>query len=142
MLDETVKNIFSYKLNYIIIPLIIFLIIFSFIRSYQASFVHDESFTYLFFVQKSLSSILSFEHPSANNHLLNTIFAKFFNNVFGSSELSLRFPNFLAHIGYIVFSLLLIKNVNKKIMLPAFVILNFNHKYSPSACCGDSNTSQ
>lgn len=51
---------------------------------------------------------------------------KFFGNCFGNSEIILRLPNILAHIGYIIFSILLFRRLNGWLILPLFVLLNFN----------------
>jgi hypothetical protein len=64
---------------------------------------------------------------SANNHILNTLFMKFFDNTFGSSEISLRFQSILAHITYMFFTFLLLRNFRSAfIVITGFIILNVN----------------
>ena len=61
-----------------------------------APFTHDESYTYLNFTHNSFIDIISLKDGFTNNHLLNTLFIKYFEMIFGNSELALRAPNILA----------------------------------------------
>lgn len=98
----------------------------TFHKALVASFTHDESFTYNHYVTASLHDIFSYEVVSANNHLLNTLLMKTGDAVFGPSPIVLRFPNIMAHLGFIVFSLLLFRKLNPWIILPLFALVNCN----------------
>ena len=76
-----------------------------FVRAAVLGFTHDESLTYLNFVCADVAHIFTFQgdHP-ANNHMLNSLLAKASVSVFGTSELSLRFPNILAYLFYLLAS--------------------------------------
>jgi hypothetical protein len=103
------------------------LLIYTGYRAWGLSFTIDESYTYSMFVVHSFKDIVSYANPQANNHLLNTLLMKFFSSVFPPTEFVLRLPNFLAHIFYILFTVLILKRLNNKyITLIGFVILNFN----------------
>jgi uncharacterized membrane protein len=64
---------------------------------------------------------------TANNHLLNTLLMKWCSTLFGNSELSLRLPNILAHVIYLVCALLLLKRFQHAVLqMAGFVLLNLN----------------
>lgn len=115
------------SLNIAIILIAVSLFIWAGMKAHFASFTHDESFTYNNYVSKSFMDILSFQFPSANNHLLNTLFMKFSESIFGNSEWALRLPNTLAHLLYLIFSYKLLKKVSPPLLLlPFFILLNAN----------------
>lgn len=102
------------KINNILIGLVaISLLVFDIVKACSASFTHDESLSYLWFVNDSFMHIINYYNPVLNNHILNTLLMKFFQWMFGSSELALRMPNILAHGVYMIFVYrLLSKNVS------------------------------
>ena len=91
---------------------------------YRAStfpFVHDESLSF---------TIVNGEPgwgASPNNHLLNTFLMRLCSTLFGNSELSLRAPNILAHVLYLVSSILLLRRLQHVLLqVVGFVFLNLN----------------
>jgi hypothetical protein len=99
------------------------------IRGIKLSFTHDESFTYLYSAQNSIPEILSnrTELVSANNHILNTLSMKFFDRLLGNDEIFLRLQSLLAHICYLLFTYLLLRNFKSTfVIVTGFIILNFN----------------
>jgi hypothetical protein len=69
-------------------------------RAADLSFTVDESYTYTRYVHESVWDIVRYAHPSANNHLLNTLLMKELDEL-GASELTLREPNVIAFVIYV-----------------------------------------
>jgi uncharacterized membrane protein len=64
---------------------------------------------------------------TANNHLLNTRLMQWCSILFGNSELSLRLPNILAHMIYLMCTLVLLKRFPHPVLqIAGFIILNLN----------------
>jgi len=117
----------SFLLPWILIAgLSILLIGSTFHKALVTSFTHDESFTYNHYVTASLADIFGYTTVSPNNHLLNTLLMKTVACFFGNSAVALRFPNILAHLGFLVFSLLILRKLKPWIILPLFALLNCN----------------
>jgi len=96
-------------------------------RAYLIPFVHDESFSYLNAITSPLSDVLSLRFKDANNHPLNTWGMFVFLKLLGSSELSLRLPNLLAHLIYLFASLMLVRRLpSKTVAISSFLLLNLN----------------
>lgn len=98
------------------------------LRAILVPFTHDEAWSYLFYMKGSLLDIVTGEPANANNHILNTLLAKFFL-LFSSSEFSLRLPNVLAFCLYI-FSTWKIANLlfkNKFVWFCFFISMLANH---------------
>jgi hypothetical protein len=94
------------------------------VRAYLLSITIDEAYSYLFFVQKSVNH---FNLASANNHLLNTFLVKNCVRIFGLSELTIRLPNVLAHLLFLVYSAKLFNKFSSKTLtIFAFLIININ----------------
>jgi hypothetical protein len=97
-------------------------------KAAHTAFTHDESFTYLSYVKKSVIGILTMEEPiSANNHILNSIGMKVIDKLMAPTPFNLRLPNIFGHLLFIIFSALIIntyKNSYYKVI--AFVLLNSN----------------
>ena len=91
---------------------------------YRAStfpFVHDESLSFAIFNGEPGWG------ATANNHQLNTFLMQLSSTLFGNSELSLRTPNVLAHLIYLVFSILLLTRLkNLFLQVVGFIFLNLN----------------
>lgn len=105
------------------------LLCYTVMRAFNLSFTHDESFTYLYSSHNSFMEIISNRTTliSANNHILNTLFMKLFDNTIGSSEIALRLQSILAHIVYLVFTFLLLKNFKSQLLIVmGFILLNTN----------------
>ncbi len=99
-------------------------------RAANLSMTHDESGTYLFFIQEN---VMDYFHEkklwkSANNHLLNTVGMQASVHAFGQSDLTVRLPNVLSGLLYLVSILGLIRISFKRweIQLLAFALLALN----------------
>ena len=105
-----------------------FLLFYTIYRATTLSFTHDESLTYNHHVSKSVKEIVSYEPPIlTNNHILNTILMKYCGNIFGDSVLALRLPNLVAHLVYLIISILWLQMFhNSVVKLCGFILLNFN----------------
>jgi len=99
---------------------------FSIYQADTASFTHDESLSYLNYTHYNFMHILRHESAYTNNHLLNTLGMKYSELLFGSSELSIRLPNIMALVLYMIFSFLLFKKYDRWFALAAFIILISN----------------
>jgi hypothetical protein len=98
-------------------------------RAALLSFTHDESLTYNIYLQQhaGFNDIIAMRYPTANNHILNTLLMKYCILGFGNSELSLRLPNVLAHMVFMLFSALwLLRFRNMFFIIAGFIILNVN----------------
>ncbi len=95
-------------------------------KAATASFTHDESFTYNHYVTAPVPEVVALKLVSPNNHLLNTLLMKGFAIVLGPSPLVLRLPNILAHLGFLVFTFLLLKRSHPLLLLPLFSLVNCN----------------
>jgi hypothetical protein len=114
---------------FICITVALLLLSYTIIRACKLSFTHDESYTYLYSSLDSFMQIISNRTTeiSANNHILNTLFMKLFDRMFGSSEISLRFQSILAHIVYLTFTFLIIRQFRSRgVQIAGFIILNIN----------------
>jgi hypothetical protein len=115
--------------NAIILFFSAFLLIYTGCRSSMLSFTHDESYSFIHYVHSSVIDILTYNlNPViANSHILNTLSMKWMGTIFGNSEFILRFHSFLAHILYLIFTYLILKEIpSKLIVLLGFILLNFN----------------
>ena len=126
---------FFYKVsnNYagkLLVPVILlisaFVIGFVIIKAATSSFTHDESYTYLRYVHQSFMDIISYKSMYTNNHILNTIFMKYSERIFRSSEFALRLPNILALLLYILYTYRILKKFNQKLILPLFLLMLLN----------------
>ena len=99
-------------------------------RAHHIGLTCDEASTYLSHTNRNLWGCFFSDScwSDANNHWLNTFLMQKSITVFGVSELSLRLPNLLGHLLYLIASIFLIKNISKNIWvaLGGFCLLNFN----------------
>lgn len=98
-------------------------------RSATLSFTHDESYTFIKYINFSVWEIITYKiNPViANNHILNTLCMKWQSFMFGNSEFSLRLHSWIAHVFYLIFSYLILKETKSKtIIVCGFILLNFN----------------
>lgn len=95
-------------------------------KSATSSFTHDESFTYLHYPHQSFLKIISFSDSYTNNHILNTLFMKYSEQIFGNSELALRLPNLLSFLIYMFYSFLIMKRLNPWVRSGVFILLISN----------------
>lgn len=70
------------------------------VKASIAAFTHDEAYTFLHYVPRSVLDVLSFKDPTPNNHILNTLSMKVCVRVFGDREWSLRLPNVVSLAAY------------------------------------------
>lgn len=118
--SKKLSLLFSFLCGGLILSLII-------IKAKNASFTHDESFSYLNYLSQSFMEILSYANWYTNNHILNSLGMKYSEILFGNSELALRLPNIILFIFYATFSYQLFKKTNSLIAISFFVILTTNN---------------
>jgi len=96
-------------------------------KSIFTSFTHDEAYSYNNIVGGSFMDIVSYKFTTANNHMLNSVLMKWAEFIFGNSEWSLRMPNTIGHVLYLLFSFKLLKRLNVSyLIIPFFLLLNAN----------------
>ena len=99
-------------------------------RANHMSMTHDESGTYMFFHQHDLTQYIIEKElwKSANNHLLNTASIQLSTKIFGQSDFSVRLPNVLSFLLYIisVFGILKLLFTQTSSKLLAFTLLLLN----------------
>ncbi len=97
------------------------------IRAYIISITWDESQSYHEYIKNKIVLLHTYDHMSANNHILNTLGGIFFTEIFGVSEFTLRIPSLIAHLFFLFYSAKLVSNFGSKwLSLSAFLILNLN----------------
>ncbi|MBI4926251.1 MAG: hypothetical protein HY835_00690, partial [Anaerolineae bacterium] len=97
------------------------LLVCSVYRAATYPFTHDESLSYAGFTWAPYWQL------EANNHPLNTFLMQVCAHTLGSSELSLRLPNLLAHALYLGCSLVLLRRFrHPALQVAGFVLLNLN----------------
>ncbi len=95
-------------------------------RAMEASFTHDESYTYLYYPRLPVSDLVLHTEPFTNNHLLNSLLMKFSSLVFGVSEFTLRLPNVLALLLYFFFLYMIFWPLSVAVSVTAFTMLATN----------------
>lgn len=123
------ENSTNKTVNIFVIISGILLLSYTTFRSASLSFTHDESYTYIKYINFSVWEIITYKiNPViANNHILNTLCMKWQSFIFGNSEFSLRLHSWIAHVFYIIFSYLILKETKSKtIIICGFILLNFN----------------
>ena len=126
--DKTQMRFSRYYLQSALIFLIgTILFLYVIIKANYASFTHDESFTYLHYCHQSFMEIISFSDWYTNNHILNSLFMKYSEQVFGNSELALRLPNLLLLLVYMLYSYCLFKDKNILFTIMIFLLLCTNY---------------
>lgn len=89
---------------FILIGIILFTLVT--IESATVPLTHDEGNT-IFCSTTSVFDIISYKDPVPNNHILNTLFIKFNQSIFGDRLFTNRLHNVLFFIPYFLFSILL-----------------------------------
>jgi len=94
-------------------------------RACVQSIVGDEGLTYLFFVQPAWPA---YWEPSANNHLLNSLWMRGFVTLFGLHHLTVRGPALVGAAIDIASAYALCRMISEewKVRLPLFVCLVYN----------------
>ena len=99
-------------------------------RACLLSMTHDESSTYLNYINMNIWQC--FHSPkcwgTANLHWLNTLVMQLTVKLFGVSEFAIRLPNLLTHFVYLVFSCLLLLEMKRSfwVTYAAFLMLNLS----------------
>lgn len=101
---------------------------YTFYRAYSFSLTHDEGSSYLNHMQRGMIECM-FDPgcwDAANNHLLNSKGMAICSTLFGDWEWSLRLPNLLGHLLYIVSSFVIVYTLSPRylIRLFGFILLN------------------
>lgn len=121
------NNISNIILNTVIVIVSIILLIYTGYRAATLSFIIDESLSFNVFSPLSFMDIVSYKIPTANNHMINSLFLKYISQLFGTTEFLLRSPSLVSHLIYIIFSYKIIKKVSSPLIgLAGFLLLNLN----------------
>ncbi len=81
-------------------------------RADNASFTHDESYSYLYYPRLSVAELLSHTEPFTNNHLLNSLGMKVSEELFGTSSFILRIPNLIALVIFLIYGILFLRGLD------------------------------
>lgn len=108
---------------YRIFQIVIFITLVGYVtfRAYNLSFTHDEATTYTIAKGDRTYTV------SANHHILNSHLMGIASKLFGDSELSMRLPNVLSFVLYILMCFKMVemaKSVWKKILALCLLLLN------------------
>jgi hypothetical protein len=95
-------------------------------RAARVALTYDEATTYRDYIAPGPLACLRFD--SANNHFLNSVLAKLFSLLAGTSEFVLRLPNLLAFAVYLLFSFLILDRFVKRkvVAVGGFILLSAN----------------
>ena len=114
----------AFLISIILIGMVLFFYVFT--KVGVSSFTHDESYTYLNYPHDSFTEIISFSNWFTNNHILNTLFIKYSEKLFGNSELALRLPNLILLLVYMFYSYRLFIDKNHLLGIAMFLLLGTN----------------
>jgi hypothetical protein len=115
------------QLNIILFSIAGLFLVYTTLRAYLMSITWDEAATYIEYVRNGKIILNTYDFMSANNHILNTFLMVVFTKAFGVSEFVMRIPSLMAHVLFLFYSLLLLKNLgNKWLVIAAFIIVNAN----------------
>ena len=95
-------------------------------RAATASFTHDESYSYIYYVKLSYWELLQHVDGFTNNHLLNSVGLKLADQFLGNSELSLRTPNLLALVLFLFYAARILLKLPAWFAICGFVVLGTN----------------
>ncbi len=110
-----------------LIPFVgILIALYIFSKAGISSFTHDESYSYLHYPHDSFIKIISFSNWFMNNHILNSLFMKYSEQLWGNSEFALRLPNLFLMVVYMFYSYRLFQNKNSILSVAIFCILCTN----------------
>ena len=92
---------------------------------------HDECATTLYYFNYSAWEIMMYPDNWPNNHILNTLWTKFFIILFGKEQWVVRLPNLLSFIGYVVAAYFIIRLQFKRnsVLILAAVFLFIGNSY-------------
>lgn len=115
------------KVDIVFLLLAVSILIYIATKATISSFTHDESYSYLNYVHTDFLDIISFKDWYTNNHILNSLFMKYSEMLFGSSELALRLPNILLLVVYMTYCYLFFKRSAVPMIIGMFIILCSNN---------------
>ena len=106
------------------------LLIYTGLRAAMLSMTHDESSTYLNGIEQPIWECFFSAKcwGTANMHILNTWLMQISVGLFGAKEFFVRLPNVLAHVIYLIYSIMLFRRLANTfwIALTGFLLLNAN----------------
>lgn len=111
------------------ISIALLLLLYSSYRSYTLSFTHDESYSFINIIHGSFYQIVSNDSYwiSANNHIFNSLCMKYAEILFGPTEFNLRMHSVIAHVIYLIFTFLILKEIKPtRLQIVGFIVLNLN----------------
>ncbi|MEM7367461.1 MAG: hypothetical protein AAF587_02600 [Bacteroidota bacterium] len=116
--------------SWILIGLSIGLLVYTGMRASMLSMTHDESSTYLNYINQALWECfyLPVCWGTANLHLINTLLMQITVGLFGADEFFVRMPNLIGHLIYLISSGLLVRSIssNHWLRIACFLLLNTN----------------
>jgi hypothetical protein len=83
-------------------------------RAWALSFTHDESVSYLAYVRGPLWPAVLSHGTDANNHPLNTVAMKLGDDLFGPSEIALRWSSLVAFVVYVAALAVILRRVERR----------------------------
>jgi hypothetical protein len=95
-------------------------------KVFNVPITHDEVATTVHYSNYSYWEIMMYPDPWPNNHILNTVFAKFFISIFGAEQWVVRLPNVLSFFLFALGAYRIVKNVlstQSKFFIPAALLL-------------------
>lgn len=99
-------------------------------KAYALGMTHDESGSFLYWMDFPIFQSFFSDNmwPDANLHWLYVFFMKISVALFGDSELAIRLPSLLAHLGYLFFSWKILNDwmPNRWAVFFGFILLNVN----------------
>lgn len=114
--QNLIKTTFAFGLSLILIGIAIY-------QAITESLTHDECITYQYYVHRTYWNILAWERPWTNNHILNTLFMKLGQDLFGHGELQLRLHSVIG-LGAFLFGVhKLIRPLPLALYVSAFVLV-------------------
>lgn len=123
--DELLKG---NRLPVIVIAISVILLVCNIIRIIQVGVTYDEATTYLDYISANYQNIIENVPTSANNHVLNSLLARFFTQNLVDTLFVIRIPSLLAQVFYLLFSYLLSTRLlnNRLWILTLFLALQLN----------------
>ncbi len=129
-----IQNKARYNLNHFVstscILTGILLFIYVTLRAYRIPITHDEALSWNHFVPYHVMEIISYNTDSngmPNNHILNTLLMKLFCWIFGPNDFTIRIPNLLGYLIYLIYSYKTIKFLRSPVLqITGFLLLNLN----------------
>ncbi len=94
-------------------------------RAATLAITHDEAIICRMIQEHSAVDILNYIIPQ--DHMVNTLMMKWSCLIFPHTEYTMRLPNLIGHLLYIIFSILLLRRLRSHhLLITGFILLNFN----------------